>query len=398
MREICKSGSVGASGEQSPEATRQLRFSEDEAFRRVSAARLVRRFPVLLEAVAAGELHLTGLLMLGPLLTPDNLGEVLARAKHRTKKELARLVRSLDPLPAVPPRIEPLGPAPLQLAPAAPSWSRWVSAMNPVRGLDPGARPRDWMDGAFSANDALEHSSDGPGPAEHALARAAGVTTSSQHAPARAEPQRYRVQFEAGEEYVELVERAKALLSHRTPRADLSEVHLRAIRSLVVELERQRYAVTARSRRHPERSAQAESVREHESEHRSQAKPEHESEPEPEAEFQPTPRPRQRGRHVPAAIRRAVFERDQGRCTYASDSGERCRETSLLELHHSLAFARGGEHRLDNVTLRCRAHNTLAAEQDFGSDFVGRARDSTRHEPWSVHDAAIGAATRKEFR
>ena len=181
------------------------------------------------------------------------------------------------------------------------------------------------------------------------------------------------------------------------------------MRSLVVELERQRYAVTARSRRHPERSAQAESVREHESEHHSQAKPEHESEvrresePEPEPEFQsePEPRPehpRQRGRHVPAAIRRAVFARDQGRCTYASDSGERCRETSLLELHHSLAFARGGEHRLDNVTLRCRAHNTLAAEQDFGSDFVGRARDSTRHEPWSVHDAAIGAATRKEFR
>ena len=163
----------------------ELRFSEDEAFRRVSAARLVRRFPVLLEAVAAGELHLTGLLMLGPLLTPDNLGEVLARAKHRTKKELARLVRSLDPLPAVPPRIEPLGPAPLQVAPGAPSWSRWMSAMNPVRELDPGARPRDWMDGAFSANDGSELLDGGPEPAEHALARAEGVTTSAQPAPAR---------------------------------------------------------------------------------------------------------------------------------------------------------------------------------------------------------------------
>src|SRR5688572_19454312 len=45
----------------------ELRFSEDEAFRRVTAARLVRRFPALLDAVASGELHLTGLLMLGPL-------------------------------------------------------------------------------------------------------------------------------------------------------------------------------------------------------------------------------------------------------------------------------------------------------------------------------------------
>src|SRR5688572_12339627 len=53
----------------------ELRFSEDEAFRRVTAARLVRRFPALLDAVASGELHLTGLLMLGPLLTADNLVE-----------------------------------------------------------------------------------------------------------------------------------------------------------------------------------------------------------------------------------------------------------------------------------------------------------------------------------
>src|SRR5262245_5934213 len=101
----------------------ELRFSEDEAFRRVSAARLVRRFPALLEAVAAGELHLTGLLMLGPHLTAENLGEVLARAKHRTKKEIGRLVRVLDPLPQVPARIEPLGPAPARLVPTTSLWA-----------------------------------------------------------------------------------------------------------------------------------------------------------------------------------------------------------------------------------------------------------------------------------
>src|SRR3954453_3710771 len=65
----------------------ELRFSEDAAFRRVSAARLVKRFPALYDAIASGELHLTGLLMLGPHLTPENHCEGLARAKHRTKKE-----------------------------------------------------------------------------------------------------------------------------------------------------------------------------------------------------------------------------------------------------------------------------------------------------------------------
>src|SRR5690349_24029398 len=65
----------------------ELRLSEDEAVRRVTAARLVRKFPELLDAVAAGELHLTGLLLLGPHLTRENLGDVMARAKHRSKKE-----------------------------------------------------------------------------------------------------------------------------------------------------------------------------------------------------------------------------------------------------------------------------------------------------------------------
>jgi hypothetical protein len=63
------------------------------------------------------ELQLTGLLMLVPHLTPDNLVEVLALAK----KELARLVRSLDPLPEVPSRVDPLGPAPSRLFSPAPT-------------------------------------------------------------------------------------------------------------------------------------------------------------------------------------------------------------------------------------------------------------------------------------
>jgi 5-methylcytosine-specific restriction endonuclease McrA len=82
--------------------------------------------------------------------------------------------------------------------------------------------------------------------------------------------------------------------------------------------------------------------------------------------------PRWRGRYVPAAIRRAVFERDEARCTYTGDSGERCREMHRLELHHTIAFARGGEHSTSNLTLRCHAHNVLAAEEDFGKGFVPR--------------------------
>jgi hypothetical protein len=54
--------------------------------------------------------------MLGPHLTEENHREVLARAKHRSKREIARLVRMLDPLPYVPAVVEPLKPTPAGVA------------------------------------------------------------------------------------------------------------------------------------------------------------------------------------------------------------------------------------------------------------------------------------------
>jgi 5-methylcytosine-specific restriction endonuclease McrA len=312
----------------------ELRFSEDEAFRRVAAARLVRRFPALLDAIAAGELHLTGVLMLGPHLTEQNLVEVLARAKHRTKRELGRLVRILDPLPAVPARIEPLGPAPALTVSATPTWEAFVQSMCPVRNLEPGERPRDWTD---SANDPgfvpLDESENQPPTV--APARVNGTT------PEPLAPERYKVQFTATEEYVRLVDEAKALLSHSVPQVTLEELHLRAMRALVTELRKKKYGASVA-------------------------------------------RPRQRGRHIPASVRRAVFERDGSRCTYVDATGGRCAETHRLEFHHLRPFALGGDHLASNVTLRCRAHNVLAAEDDFGRELIQDKQRVNRHEPFGV--------------
>jgi hypothetical protein len=58
----------------------------------------------------------------------------------------------------------------------------------------------------------------------------------------------------------------------------------------------------------------------------------------------------------------------------------RCRETRDLELHHLKPFAHGGENVASNLTLRCSAHNALAAEEDFGREVIEQKRDSTRHE------------------
>ena len=91
------------------------------------------------------------------------------------------------------------------------------------------------------------------------------------------------------------------------------------------------------------------------------------------------PGSRRRGRYIPAAIRRAVFERDAGRCTYVDARGERCRETHSLEFHHREPFGKQGEHSTENLTLHCRSHNALAAEQDFGATHIAERRDAARH-------------------
>src|SRR5690349_13362307 len=133
----------------------ELRFSEDAAARRSAAARLVKQFPILFSAIADGELHLTGLLMIGPHLTPENHVEVLGRAKFRTKKELGKLVRELCPLPQVPDRIEPMGPQ-LRKTLRNPTWEQYVSARAPrVRELPEGERPRDWVNDGASPAEAL---------------------------------------------------------------------------------------------------------------------------------------------------------------------------------------------------------------------------------------------------
>lgn len=362
----------------------ELRFSEDEAFRRVAAARLVRRFPALVDALASGELHLTGLLMLGPHLTEQNLPEVLARAKHRTKRELTRLVRLLDPLPQVPARIEPLGPAPARLVPSEPSWEEFIHATCPVRELGPGERPRDWMatedeplgDTATVADTSGDDTSGATGTLAHVLPGS----------------ERYKVQFTANEEYVKLVDEAKALLSHAVPNATLDDIQLRAMRAFVAGLRKKKYATLGSSAA----SVSSESASAMESASGSESASRSES-----ASGSTRPRPaeptlatadrgghprrrgdgRERGRHIPAAVRRAVATRDGERCSYVDASGRRCSETHRLEFHHVTPFARGGLDTSSNLTLRCRAHNDLPAEADFGRHFMEHKRVAPDHEP-----------------
>jgi len=127
------------------------------------------------------------------------------------------------------------------------------------------------------------------------------------------------------------------LLSHQVPSGDIAQVFEQALDALIPELEKKKFAATDTPRRGRRRSG---------------ANP----------------------RLIPAHMQRAVWKRDGGRCTFVSEDGHRCTARKLIQFDHVLEVARGGESSVDNLRLRCRAHNQLEAERTFGSDFMRHKR------------------------
>ena len=79
----------------------RFHMSEQVTAKRIWAARTARRFPVILEMVERGELHLSAIHLLARHLTPQNCSDVLRRARHKSSREIERLVAALAPRPDV---------------------------------------------------------------------------------------------------------------------------------------------------------------------------------------------------------------------------------------------------------------------------------------------------------
>lgn len=70
-----------------------LRMSEGSAYRRTNAAKLAKRFPALLQMVAAGDVTLSALVALRPHLREDNFRELIEKTRGMTKRALEDYLR-----------------------------------------------------------------------------------------------------------------------------------------------------------------------------------------------------------------------------------------------------------------------------------------------------------------
>lgn len=303
--------------------TRGLHLSEHATYERVEAARVARSFPCVLARLADGTVTLVAVKLLAPHLRRENYAALLEAAAYRSRREIEELVASLRPAPAVATWVRRL-PAP-RVAVTSPPPSFGTLDQESTSGLIETAD----LDGTDSPMSSVESPPSATGdevlgavPALHGLRSARPPVLT----PLAVD--RYRVQFTAGAELHSKIRRAQELLRHQVPSGDLAQIMDRAITLLLERVEARRFALVVRPRTSSGGSPSS--------------------------------------RYVASDVRRRVWYRDGGRCAFVSRGGLRCEERTCLEYHHRRPFAAGGETTLENLELRCRAHNAHAAELWLG--------------------------------
>ena len=87
---------------------------------------------------------------------------------------------------------------------------------------------------------------------------------------------------------------------------------------------------------------------------------------------------------------------DSCRCAFVG-THSRCTETAFLEFHHIKPFACSGKSTVDNIELRCRAHNQREAELFFGVTMPGVVRETADAFGQLGPDLVLPGASLSEF-
>jgi hypothetical protein len=402
----------------------RLGQTEDVAYKWKWGARLTRDFPAIHEFISTGKLSLSALLLLKPYLTQENHLEWLTAAAGKSKREVEKLIATRYPQPDAPSRIRKL-PSPANY-PHEPGTTATTHAPSPNTILqneppNPTNCPRE------PGTTATTHAPS-PGTVRQERRPAFTHDQPNRNAAALTRPSRapklqplsecsYRVVFTACERLKQKLERARGLLSHAIPPTDLPALFERALDSLIEREERRRFGsprthassresipasdagLSAPTSTSPEDRAPTSISPEDRAP--TSISPEDRAptstSPEDRAPTSTSPVTRSKiqqkatahSRYIPVEVRREVWRRDTGQCTYVDAEGRRCQCRDFLQLDHRQPHAAGGTATVENIRMRCAAHNALAAEQVYGrervADSIALSRQKRRH-PCDEHE------------
>jgi 5-methylcytosine-specific restriction endonuclease McrA len=144
------------------------------------------------------------------------------------------------------------------------------------------------------------------------------------------------------------------LLVQQIPQGDLGVILERALDALLIQVHKRKTGITAKPRA-PRAQAQG------------QARA-------PRAQAGESTATGGRSRSLPVSVRREVWPREEGRCGFVGEDGQRCNATRGLQFAHRRPWAKGGANTVENLGLRCPAHNALEADRDYGTRFMAHKR------------------------
>ena len=326
--------------------TEVLHLSEYAAYLRIAVARAARTYPILLEMLRDGRLHLTAIKQIAPLLLDAadeaKRQEILRCATHKSKREIEQLVARLRPQPDAPTRIRKL-PKRRERCSTKPESQLGPEPVEPSRiPVPPHARAE--AEQAEQVEMPPSVQSEESGQAADLDQNSARETVPAARVQAISSA-RYKVTFTASAELRGKLDRLQELTRSSHHGGDLVAIIEEAITEKLERVETRRLGkVKSRPKSLSESDTSAGS------------------------------------RHIPAAVKRAVSERDADRCTFVNAAGTRCSERAGLEFHHDEPFALGGDRSPGNIRMLCRAHNAFLAESTYGSRTVDHHR-RTRMQP-----------------
>jgi len=294
--------------------TSALGMCESTAGRRITAARVCRKFPDVLARVAKGALHLSAVCSMSPHLDWNNAPELIEICSNQSRRKVDEILAARFPRADVREKVR----------------------------LDP-----------LSVG-------------------------------------KYGLHFTIDAEALEELERVRALARHRLPGGELSELFKLAMRTLRMDLEKQRFAIgkkkrvrsaTAAAATPPEVDAVETIVAQHPPAEGPQRPAEGPQRPAEKAQKPTAEGQESIARRPSAEVAREVYARDEGQCTFVAQDGRRCGAREFVEFDHIQPRALDGEPTAANLRLRCRAHNQLYARQCYGDHHmataVARARRRT---------------------
>ena len=319
--------------------TEVLKFSEYSAYHRLQAARAARRFPVVLDLLASGRVNLTTVRLLAPYLTEENHRSLLTEASGRPRRFVDKIVARLNPQPDVRSSIRKLPTRRTEMTseaaggPGDGTRASQEGAASGARDDQAAATPAPApAPPAAPAGDSAAGMKEGPAPSA-----AAGCAAPRRGILAPLRPGRYKLEVTLGEEEHDDLRWLQDAMRREIPDGDPAAIVRAALKAWRAAIEKKRFCATKRP--------------------------------------QPAKRPTAGSRDVSSGVQRQVWQRDDGRCAFVARNGKRCSERSYLEYHHEDPYAIGGEPTIDNISLRCRAHNVYEAELAFGAAAVARSRE-----------------------